>query len=176
MGTTLVWTRRMLGMSQRELGERVGVRQPQIARWESNAYKTATLARVDAVAQALGIGDEQALMAAESTAIYATPATTGPVRDLGEIAARVRADTEDLRRFGLSRLRVFGSFATGTQSAKSDVDILVDFDRPVGFEYLQAGKHLEDLLGREVDPVRETLLKPRLRDRALREAVEVWRA
>jgi predicted nucleotidyltransferase len=179
IGIALVRTRRDLGMSQRELGERVGVTQPQIARWEANAYRTATLERVDAVAGALGIDGERELLAAESPAVYAphaVSAKTLPVRDLGEVAARVRAHARELRGFGLCRVRVFGSFTTGAQTTASDVDVLVDFDKPVGFEFMHAADRLEDLLGREVDIVREEALKPRVRDRVLAEAIEVWHA
>lgn len=99
IGTALVRTRRAQGLSQRELGRRVGVVQQQIARWEAAAYRTAPLERVESVARSLGLtlaaagwGPVTGLLAAESPASYGTSAPTGvaPVRDLGEVAARIR--------------------------------------------------------------------------------------
>lgn len=177
IGPELVRTRRALGMSQRELGERVGVKQPQIARWEANAYRTASLERVDAVARTLGFEDGPALpMAAEATAAYSAGTAVRPVRDLGEVAARLREHSDELRELGVLRLRAFGSFATGQQTDDSDVDLLVDFGPIVGFEFMHAGIRLEEILGRSVDTVRESLVRARLRDRVTREAIEVWRA
>jgi hypothetical protein len=73
--------------------------QQQIARWEAAAYRTAPLRKVEAVARELGLTlaaagwrPETGLLAAESPASYGTSAPTGvaPVRDLGEVAARIR--------------------------------------------------------------------------------------
>jgi predicted nucleotidyltransferase len=186
IGTALVRTRRAQGMSQRELGSRVGVVQQQIARWEA-AYRTAPLARVEAVARELGSGvtlageaTETTLLAAESTATYGAATTTGvvPVRDLGEIAARIPASGDVFRdRFGVARIGVFGSFVYGEQTRDSDVDLLVVFTRkPSGFAYFEPAIFAEELLGREVDLVEPAFLRERLRDRVLGDTVYVWSA
>ncbi len=177
IGRALVRRRRALGLSQRELGERVGVKQPQIARWEASGYRTASLERVHALAEALGYESEPVPTAAEEKAAYGTATAVRPVRDLGEVIQRVRDNADSLRALGMRRLRVFGSFVRGEQSDTSDVDFLVDYDRrPDGFAYFGAGTRLEELLGRDVDLCEEALLKERLRPRATREAVEVWSA
>lgn len=184
----LARTRRALGVSQRELARRVGVRQPQIARWEAVDYRTAALERVDAVARALGLGDGAsppgpgggALLAAEPANAFGAPGAATevrPVRDLGEIAQRIRALGDKLRdRYGIVRIGVFGSFAAGEQTPRSDVDLLVELDRPAGFAFIEAAREVETVLGRPVDLVRPQSLRERLRDRVLREAVYVWEA
>jgi len=40
------------------------------------------------------------------------------------------------QEYGLSELALFGSYSRDEQTAESDIDILVDFDRPIGIEYL----------------------------------------
>jgi len=45
----------------------------------------------------------------------------------------------------------FGSFAKGTAEATSDVDIIVEFERPIGFKFVELAEYLEHLLGRKVD-------------------------
>lgn len=138
----LVRRRRALGISQRELGERVGVKQPQVARWEAHAYRAASLERVDAVAMALGPQGETVPIAAEPAA-YGTATALRPVRDLGEIAARLRGHSEKLRELEFVDIAVFGSFARGEQTPASDVDVLVEMRVIEGFRYIQAANRVE---------------------------------
>ena len=72
---------------------------------------------------------------------------------------------------GASNVRVFGSFSRGDADEKSDVDILVDLEK--GRSLMDMGGLLMDLqtlLGRPVDVVTERGLRPRIRERVLREA------
>jgi predicted nucleotidyltransferase len=67
-------------------------------------------------------------------------------------------------RFGVRRLRIFGSWARGTATPSSDVDLLVAFDGPATarrFYGLQL--FLEDLLQQPVDLVTEQALRQELR-------------
>lgn len=180
IGSNLVAARQAVGMSQRDLGTALGVAQQQIARWEASNYRTASLERVDAVARALGYEAADVPLAAEALATYAVeaaaPAVT-PVRDLGEIAARIRTHGRELReRYGIVRIGVFGSFVYGEQTDESDVDLLVEMPKKGGFLYVQAAQYVEDLLGRDVDFIEPNSLHPRMHDRVLREAVYVWTA
>ena len=68
-------------------------------------------------------------------------------------------------RYGARRVRVFGSVATGTDGADSDVDLLVDVEDEVGLFSLGAMEvELEQLLGRPVDVVPERSLRPSVRE------------
>ena len=51
------------------------------------------------------------------------------------------------REYGVDRLAVYGSFATGQQTECSDVDIVVHLSRPLGLQFVTLALHLEDLLG-----------------------------
>lgn len=176
IGPALITARRAAGISQRELGGAIGVAQQQIARWETSGYRNASLERVDAVARALGYESTNLPLAAEAPATYAveSPAVR-PVRDLGEIAARIRAHGRKLKdRFGIVRIGVFGSFASGEQTDASDVDLLVEMPEPGGFLFVEAADYMEDILGRKVDFIRPQGLHPRLKDRILRDEIHVW--
>lgn len=50
-------------------------------------------------------------------------------------------------KYGLSELALFGSYSRGEQTSESDIDILVDFSRPVGIEYLDVVYLLEEEFG-----------------------------
>lgn len=82
---------------------------------------------------------------------------------------------EDLARLGVESLAVFGSVARDEAGPDSDVDVLVEVRRPMGlFGLIEIQEYLEGLLGRRVDLVTRQALKPRLRERVLREAVAVF--
>jgi uncharacterized protein len=84
------------------------------------------------------------------------------VRDLYRIA----------RRYGVSRLRVFGSVARGEATPASDVDILFDSVSPMGLlRRAEFKEKLEAILGRAVDLAREDSLKWYIRPQALADAV-----
>ena len=73
---------------------------------------------------------------------------------------------------GAHNVRVFGSVARGEAHPESDVDFLVDLEG--NRSLLDLAKllvELEQLLNRKVDVVTETGLRPRSRERILREAV-----
>ena len=53
--------------------------------------------------------------------------------------------------FGVKRIGLFGSYAKGTPTVHSDIDLVIEFDRPVGFKFMDLGEYLEDLLGSDVD-------------------------
>ena len=75
-------------------------------------------------------------------------------------------------KYGAEHIRIFGSVATGQTRSNSDVDFLVDL--APGRSLFDLGGLLMDLhnlLGCEVDVVTETGLRPRIRDRILKEAV-----
>ena len=75
-------------------------------------------------------------------------------------------------RHGAKNIRVFGSVARGDADAASDVDVLVDMEP--GRSLLDMGgllMDLQDVLGCPVDVVTERGLRPRIRDRVLKEAV-----
>lgn len=65
------------------------------------------------------------------------------------------------KEFGLTELALFGSYSRNDQTEKSDIDILVDFDKPVGLEFIELAIELENLLGLKVDLVSKNGIKPR---------------
>ncbi len=78
------------------------------------------------------------------------------------------------RRFGVRKLAVFGSVARDEATEASDVDVLVEFDRPTTMDgYFGLKEALEGLLGTRVDLATRAMLKPRLKTVLEREAVDV---
>ena len=89
-----------------------------------------------------------------------------------DILKAIRDSKETLTAFGVARLSLFGSFARDEGRDDSDVDLLVEFSRPVGlFEFVRLQRQLGEIVGHPVDLVTPAALKPQLRDRILGEAV-----
>jgi predicted nucleotidyltransferase len=53
--------------------------------------------------------------------------------------------------YGVKRIGLFGSYAKEQADEESDVDIVVEFERPIGLKFVELAEHLERLLGRKVD-------------------------
>jgi len=76
--------------------------------------------------------------------------------------------------FGVRKLAVFGSVARDQATGASDVDVLVEFEKPTTMDgYFGLKERLEELLGASVDLATRSMLKPRLRAVVEREAVDV---
>ncbi len=69
---------------------------------------------------------------------------------------------DDLKRFSVVKIGLFGSFAQKKASAGSDIDFLVEFDEPSFDKYMDCKFFLEKLFSRKVDLVVEHALKPAL--------------
>ena len=90
----------------------------------------------------------------------------------GEAIQRLAAARPELATLGVRSLDLFGSVARGEAGPASDVDLLVDFDRPVGlFHFFRVQRRLEEILGCKVDLVMRDAVKRQLRDRIFAEAV-----
>lgn len=73
--------------------------------------------------------------------------------------------------FYVNEIGIFGSFSKGEQKDRSDIDILVEFEKGHKgfFNYARLKYYLEELLGKEVDLVIKGAVKPRLRERIFSE-------
>src|SRR3989338_9383650 len=79
------------------------------------------------------------------------------------ILAEVARHEQELRRYGVKRIGLFGSHAKGTARAGSDLDFLVAFEEPTFDNYMDVKFLLERLFRRRVALVTESGLKPALR-------------
>jgi len=71
---------------------------------------------------------------------------------------------ENIRRFGIKKLGIFGSAARNEMHAGSDIDVLVEFQALPTFDaYMDLKFYLENLFHMSVDLVIEDTVKPRMR-------------
>ncbi len=77
-------------------------------------------------------------------------------------------------KYYVKKIGIFGSFARDEQRETSDVDIIVDFNRPIGFFiFLQLEDYISEKLGIKVDLVTPEALKPLLKEEILEETIYV---
>ena len=72
-------------------------------------------------------------------------------------------------KFYVKTIGYFGSYANGSQTESSDLDLLVEFSRPVGWEFFTLEKYLEQAFGLSVDLVTRNSLKDRIKDNILKQ-------
>jgi hypothetical protein len=98
-----------------------------------------------------------------------------PFMKLSEVLHILQAHHDEFaRQYGVRSLALFGSVARDQARPESDVDMLVEFNRPMGlFGLFALQDRLEALLGRPVDLGTPASLKPRLREAVLKELVHV---
>lgn len=92
-----------------------------------------------------------------------------------EVLAILSRHREELRGLGVKSLAVFGSAARNEARPESDVDLLVEFDRPIGlFHFVDVQLRLSELLGGvEVDLVMRESVIEELREDIYAEATDV---
>lgn len=94
---------------------------------------------------------------------------------LNEAKKILNRHKKDLTHLGVRGLSLFGSIVRNERKAKSDIDILVDFDSKMGlFAFVDLKSYLESLLNCEVDLVTKNALHPALKKRILEEAKDVF--
>ncbi len=75
--------------------------------------------------------------------------------------------------FHVSSIGYFGSYANGQQTSESDLDLLVEFSKPVGWSFFTLEKFLEQSLGLPVDLVTRSALHGRLKESILKQVIYV---
>ncbi len=66
------------------------------------------------------------------------------------------------RKYHLKQIGVFGSYARRDKTTQSDIDLLVELEKPIGLEFVTLADELESLLGVKVDLVSLNAIKPKM--------------
>lgn len=72
-------------------------------------------------------------------------------------------------KFHVSTIGYFGSYSSGKQSEHSDLDILVEFSQPVGWEFFTLERFLEQTMGLRIDLVTRNSLKEQIKESILKQ-------
>ncbi len=96
-------------------------------------------------------------------------------KKIDQIIMKLRENKHFLEeKYKVKTLGVFGSYVRGEQKKGSDLDILVEFQQPVGlFEFMELEDFLETKMGVKIDLVSKKALKPRIGKHILEEVINV---
>jgi len=94
---------------------------------------------------------------------------------LKEIKEKLKNMQPELhKKYGVSKIGVFGSFSRGEEVKDSDIDILIEFDKDVDiFEYIDLRDFLSKNLSRKVDLVTKDAIKPLIKDDIMKEVIYI---
>ncbi len=77
------------------------------------------------------------------------------------------------KKFYVEKIGVFGSYSKGKETPESDIDILVEFNGPIGWDFIELNEYLELIIGKKVDLVSIKALKPQLKDDIINKVVYI---
>jgi predicted nucleotidyltransferase len=80
-----------------------------------------------------------------------------------DVISTIKSNRQAIERYSVKSLALFGSAARNRLRKSSDIDVLVQFEKPTWANYIGLKLYLQDLLGREVDVVTPKALKPAVR-------------
>jgi len=95
------------------------------------------------------------------------------MKKLGEIEKKLKELKPTLRdKYKVKTIGLFGSYIRGQQKRESDLDVLVEFSEPIGLlTFIELEDFLSEKLEAKVDLVIRNTLKPRIKDRIIKEAI-----
>lgn len=80
---------------------------------------------------------------------------------------------EILKKYGVKKAGVFGSYARGEQKKKSDIDLLIEAPKGMGLRFVGLGIELEEKLGRKVHLVTYKYINPYIKNEILKDEVKI---
>jgi uncharacterized protein len=87
-----------------------------------------------------------------------------------DILARLKELKPTLYRdFAVKEIGLFGSFSDNSFDEESDIDIIVELERPIGWKFFSLEIYLESIFNRKIDLVTKNALKEQLRDSILKQ-------
>jgi len=70
--------------------------------------------------------------------------------------------------YSVKEIGLFGSFSDNSNTENSDIDILVELEKPIGWRFFSLEIFLEKTFGRKIDLVTKSALKEQIKDSILR--------
>lgn len=92
--------------------------------------------------------------------------------ELNEIERIIENNRKILREtFHIENIGVFGSYSKGNQTNESDIDIIVEFNGPIGWKFFTLKKFLENILKKKVDLATVNSLREEMKQEILNNVV-----
>jgi len=83
------------------------------------------------------------------------------MKSIEEIKKILSSKKDEMKvKYKVNSIKLFGSYVRGDCTDNSDLDVMVEFEEPVGFEFIHLADYLEEILGIPVDLTTEDAIKP----------------
>jgi predicted nucleotidyltransferase len=87
-----------------------------------------------------------------------------------DILSKLRELKPELHKdYSVSKIGLFGSFSDGSSTEESDIDILVELERPIGWKIFTLEIYLAQIFDRKIDLVTKNALKEQIKDNILKQ-------
>ena len=73
------------------------------------------------------------------------------------------------KEYSVKKIGLFGSYSEETQTEKSDIDILVELEKPIGWKFFSLELYLESIFQKKVDLVSKNALKEQVKSQILKQ-------
>jgi uncharacterized protein len=73
------------------------------------------------------------------------------------------------KEYAVKEIGLFGSFSDDTFNEESDIDIIVELERPIGWKFFSLELYLESIFKRKIDLVTKNALKEQIKDSILKQ-------
>lgn len=73
------------------------------------------------------------------------------------------------KEYAVKEIGLFGSFSDDSFSENSDIDLLVELERPIGWKFFSLELYLEKIFNRKIDLVTKNALKDQIKDSILKQ-------
>lgn len=92
------------------------------------------------------------------------------MKDISKIRSKIK---RILKKNGVAKAGIFGSYARGEQKKSSDIDILIKYPKGLGFGFAGIQLELEEKLGKKIHLVTYKSIHPKLKEQILKEEVKL---
>jgi predicted nucleotidyltransferase len=77
------------------------------------------------------------------------------------------------KEFAVKAIGLFGSYSNDTNDQESDIDLLVELEKPIGWKFYTLELYLESIFNRKIDLVTKNALKEQLKDQILKSVLYI---
>lgn len=71
--------------------------------------------------------------------------------------------------YAVKEIGLFGSYADNSNTEESDIDILIELERPIGWKFFTLELFLENVFNKKIDLVTKNALKEQIRDQIIKQ-------
>ena len=77
------------------------------------------------------------------------------------------------KEYAVKEIGLFGSFSEDLETEDSDIDILVELEKSIGWKFFSLELYLQNIFGRKIDLVSKNALRDQLKERVLNQVIHV---